>query len=229
MLPTTRMQATSIGAPHYCTLKPCSRGHISKRFTKSGTCLECARENRARSYHANPEKSRTISNKWKAANKERQAAYMDTWRLENAERVKSYSENYRKENREKRLSQKSEWRRNNLPQVREYARARWANNLEHKLSEKIRGFVWRVSKGKTSESSRARIGYCPEKLKQRLECQFSKGMTWENYGEWEIDHKIPVSKFISRGETRVNIINALSNLQPLWREQNRSKGNRYAS
>lgn len=72
-----------------------------------------------------------------------------------------------------------------------------------------------------------KLDYTAEKLKARIECQFKSGMSWDNYGDWEIDHKIPMSMFISRGELRPHIINALSNLQPMWKFDNRSKGARY--
>jgi hypothetical protein len=39
-------------------------------------------------------------------------------------------------------------------------------------------------------------------------------MTWDNYGEWHIDHIKPVSSFDK--DTPQSIVNALSNLQPLW-------------
>jgi len=47
-------------------------------------------------------------------------------------------------------------------------------------------------------------------------------MCWDNYGDWHIDHIIPVSYFDEN--TPVSVINALSNLQPLWKLDNLSKG-----
>lgn len=47
-------------------------------------------------------------------------------------------------------------------------------------------------------------------------------MSWNNYGEWHIDHIKPVSKF--RNNTPVRIVNALCNLQPLWAKENLIKG-----
>ena len=46
--------------------------------------------------------------------------------------------------------------------------------------------------GKTSSSL---INYTVEDLKVHLEKQFLPGMTWENHGEWHIDHIIPKSLF----------------------------------
>ena len=62
------------------------------------------------------------------------------------------------------------------------------------------------------------LGYSALELKNHLESLFTEGMSWENYGEWHIDHIIPVSKF--EPDTPMNIVNALSNLQPLWGSDN---------
>lgn len=48
-------------------------------------------------------------------------------------------------------------------------------------------------------------------------------MTWENWGEWHIDHIKPVAQFIREGITCPKQINALSNLRPLWAHDNLSK------
>ena len=52
-------------------------------------------------------------------------------------------------------------------------------------------------------------------------------MTWENRGDWHIDHIKPMSLLIKEGVTCLRIINALSNLTPLWAHDNRSKGASY--
>jgi len=62
---------------------------------------------------------------------------------------------------------------------------------------------------------------------ETISSRFTPGMSWDNYGEWHIDHKIPVSHFVNKGEVRPHIINALCNLQPLWAEENLSKNDRH--
>lgn len=68
-------------------------------------------------------------------------------------------------------------------------------------------------------------------LMEHLEKNFKGGMTWENYGEngWEIDHIEPDSwfRYNSFDDEEFKKAWALSNLQPMWAAQNRSKGNRY--
>lgn len=65
------------------------------------------------------------------------------------------------------------------------------------------------------------VGYNTKELRSHIESLFLDGMTWENRGLWEIDHIKPVSKFIN-GES-IKVINALSNLRPVWRIVNLKK------
>ena len=221
---TSRKEALNQGLTHYFTGKPCKHGHIDLRFAKDGACKTCTREKRVRLYRQNPEQSRKSSNEWKSKNKEQVALYMKKWRHENKDHVAKYSEEYRLKNADRRRQQKEEWRKKNITKVRDYARDIYKNNVKHKLSHIMRGMVQRVvSKGKSSQ-----LNYNFEQLKQRIEVQFKEGMSWSNHGEWEIDHKVPVSKFIARGVTDPAIVNALSNLQPLWKHDNRAKNNRYS-
>ena len=76
----------------------------------------------------------------------------------------------------------------------------------------------RVFNGKKTE-----IGYTKGELKTHIESLFQDGMSWENYGEWEIDHIKPVKAFWEEGVVDPKIVNNLSNLQPLWKKENRTK------
>lgn len=69
------------------------------------------------------------------------------------------------------------------------------------------------------------LGYTVEQFKTAIEAKFTAGMSWKNYGLWEIDHKRPISNFPTGAP--VAVINALENLQPLWKAENRSKHGRF--
>ena len=51
-------------------------------------------------------------------------------------------------------------------------------------------------------------------------------MTWENHGEWHLDHKTPISW--ATNEDEVYTLNHYENFQPLWAFDNRSKGNKFS-
>lgn len=79
----------------------------------------------------------------------------------------------------------------------------------------------KVRRAPKTESVMVSVGYSARDLCQHLEVLFVGGMNWENYGEWEVDHIRPISNFPLM--TPLSEINALSNLQPLWKLDNRRK------
>lgn len=104
-----------------------------------------------------------------------------------------------------------------------------ATNINLKMSTRMRGFITRCVDqfGMSKLASTSEIlGYTPEMLRGRMECQFKAGMSWSNYGRsgWHIDHKKPIMAFFNQGITCIKTINALCNLQPMWAEDNVSKG-----
>lgn len=68
------------------------------------------------------------------------------------------------------------------------------------------------------------LGYGPQDLIQKLECQFKPGMSWENRELWHIDHRKPIKAFLDQGQFNPRVINALCNLRPMWAKDNISKG-----
>ena len=50
-------------------------------------------------------------------------------------------------------------------------------------------------------------------------------MSWDNYGEWHIDHIVPVREFTN--DVPASIVCALDNLQPLWKTTREIHGKFY--
>ena len=75
-----------------------------------------------------------------------------------------------------------------------------------------------LGKNKAGRSWRSFVDYTLEELMDHLERQFLPGMTWENKGEWHIDHIIPRSSFEydSPDDPEFKQAWALTNLRPLW-------------
>jgi hypothetical protein len=53
-------------------------------------------------------------------------------------------------------------------------------------------------------------------------------MTWDNYGEWHVDHIQPCASFDLSDPKQLAECFNWSNLQPLWAKENISKGAKYA-
>lgn len=69
------------------------------------------------------------------------------------------------------------------------------------------------------------VGWNVEELIQHMEPLFDVGMSWGNYGEWHIDHIVPLSvvNFQSQDDPRFKEVWALNNLAPLWAKDNIEK------
>jgi len=49
-------------------------------------------------------------------------------------------------------------------------------------------------------------------------------MSWDNYGEWHVDHKRPCASFDLSKLKEQRVCFHYMNLQPLWAAENLSKG-----
>ena len=74
------------------------------------------------------------------------------------------------------------------------------------------------------------LGCTMEEYTQYLENKFTPDMSWDNYGEyWEIDHIKPIDAFDLNHEEQLYEAFNYTNTQPLKKEENREKSNRYLS
>jgi hypothetical protein len=129
--------------------------------------------------------------------------YIRNWKKKYYESIKDIPEH-----KEKHRKDIYNWSRKN-PHI-----VAWRNSLRRVL------YYFNIKK---SESTIDILGYSAKEFRDNIEGKFSEGMSWENWGEWHIDHIIPVSKFDK--ETPPSIVNSLSNLQPLWAIDNYKKSN----
>lgn len=111
---------------------------------------------------------------------------------------------------------------------RNYKRERRHSDPDFLMAHEMRRMVQRtLAASEKTSSSQNLLGYSPQELRTHIEAQFKPGMSWEDRSAWHIDHVKPVSAFIAEGITDPKIINALSNLSPLWARDNIIKGARY--
>lgn len=75
------------------------------------------------------------------------------------------------------------------------------------------------------------VPYTPEQLVEHLSKQFKPGMSWSNYGQWQIDHIRPRVIFDYKSPNDASFLECwrLENIQPLWAEENLKKGKSWDS
>lgn len=116
--------------------------------------------------------------------------------------------------------------RENPESVRAYRRAWLAANPHQKLSHNIGSAIGASLAGnKAGRRWERLVGYTLADLKAHLERQFRPGMSWENYGQWHVDHIRPIASFRFSDADSEEFLAcwALTNLQPLWASENLSK------
>jgi hypothetical protein len=157
------------------------------------------------------------------------------WRDNNKEYLFNKSKKWTEENKEHRKQYLKEYREKNIDKIRktkrDYERNRKASDPLYKLVANFRTAIYTVLK----ESNVDKYGhyfdvlqYSPEELINHLEKQFKDDMTWDNYGIWHVDHKLPITSFDIQemGDEEFMKCWCLDNLQPMWGEENIRKSNK---
>ena len=158
------------------------------------------------------------------------------YQAKNKDDIKIYHQEWSKENRDDLRKYHSTWRDNNRVKVRkwarDYERRKRSEDPKYRLSARTRTAVWQLLKErgvKKTNKTFELLDYTIEELMGHLEGLFTEGMNWDNYGEWHVDHKKPMTSFnfTSTDDAEFKECWSLNNLQPLWGPDNLSKGPRY--
>jgi hypothetical protein len=158
--------------------------------------------------------------KWRGSNKEYMSKKSKVWYEQNKEHRKEYMKEYR----EKNIDKIRETKRN-------YEKTRKANDPLYKLINNFRTAIYQVLKEKNIQKNGHYfeiLNYTPEQLIEHLENKFTGDISWDNYGEWHVDHIVPISSFDIKeiGDEEFNKCWSLENLQPLWGDENIRKSNK---
>ena len=115
------------------------------------------------------------------------------------------------------------------PEKRSEIRKRYhTKHPQAKIAYQLRIRITNALKGRTKFSKfKVLTGLTSNELKLYLETLFKPGMSWDNYGEWYIDHIRPCASFdLSIPEHQLECFN-YKNLQPLWALENKKKSDKY--
>ena len=146
------------------------------------------------------------------------------YRADNREKIKKY----RADNREKSKKYSKKYRSGLKWLLRR--RERYKNDQNFRLKSLLRSRFRDalISKNIKKKSHVLELTSCSmDFLKKYLSKQFENGMTWENHGEWHIDHRKPCASFDLRNEEEQRKCFHYTNLQPLWGKENKEKGSTF--
>lgn len=210
----SRQEAKSLGLPCYFTGEPCKHGHISERRVSNFVCTACATKR---------------NNEWHRKNRDRSLNNARQWKAENRERIRKYNREYYARRQREENQRTRAWKAANRDKINARRRERMRTEPEFRTEKVMRDLLSRTLRFPKNRRTSEILGYTPQELKTHLEKQFTKGMSWDNHGDWHIDHIVPVSVFVKQGDYDPAVINALPNLQPIWASQNFSKSDKRVS
>ena len=185
---------------------------------------------------ANKEKIKEYNKAYQEANKEKIKETIKAYREDNKEKMKEYKKAYQEANKEKIKETIEVWNVANPEKIRAYRKKQYdklVSTPEGRLIKSIRSRIHKIIKinHKVKNKHTLELLGCDGKfLKKHLQKKFSKGMSWNNYGEWHVDHIIPINYFLKNFdfndvEIQKECFN-YKNLQPLWSLDNLKKGSK---
>jgi len=159
------------------------------------------------------------------------AKYKRFYDKNHQEEIKIYRENHKLKQTEymrlwykEHIKEIKEYNKNRKTIVNKYNREKRKTDSNHRIACNLRNRVGLALKGNPKLDTTIKLIDCSiEQLKQHLEKQFTKGMTFRNYGKWHIDHIKPCASFdLSKPEEQHKCFH-FTNLQPLWAKDNFKK------
>lgn len=177
------------------------RKEYQKYYNQTPKRKEWNRLHKRKNYKRDKERQ----NKYWAKNPEKHLKFLE-WK-------KIYNKNYKKKHKEKiSLQRKEKLKKDKNFNIRNILRSRMYTVLKRKKSTKLNSTLDLLGVKKINT------------VINHLESKFKKGMSWDNHGDWHIDHIIPCASFdLTKEENQKKCFN-YKNLQPLWALENMKKG-----
>lgn len=198
-------------------------------------CPKCKIDKENKEFNLKTSSKDGLHNKCRLCMKIQNKEWYKGKRIEKIEYAKQYQKREsikQYQNEYSRLNHRNYYDKNKkhiLEYGRKYTRNRYHTDASFKLSLLLRTRFHHALKGGYKIHSIIKLLGCTvEECRQHLESQFKPEMTWENHGKvWEIDHIKPCSLFDLIKEEEQHECFHYSNLQPLFKKDNRVKSNKY--
>jgi len=209
-----------------------------------------------RHYEDNREELLAKRKRYRQDNKEALAAKAKQYRQDNKEAIAAKNKQYRQDNKQAlaakarakaktpeakaRAKQYYEDNKEAIAAKAKTPEARARNNaymrsrnatpegkLERAANNLHRQFFLGLLTGDRVARGEKLVGCSREQYRNHIASQLKRGMSYDNYGDWELDHIVPKRAF--KGELGANlaVVYWYGNVQPLWKAENISKGGKY--
>jgi hypothetical protein len=156
--------------------------------------------------------------------------YQQDYSAKNKEKNNERSKKWIRDNPIRSREKQNRWRVKNLERAREQGRRKASlrrSTAKGRLEDSISSGVNRgiVNGSKHGRRTFETLGYTRDELYSHLEAKFKDGMSFDNYGDWHIDHIVPLSAHNYETPDDIDFKRAwaLENLQPLWKGENLKK------
>ena len=180
-------------------------------------CNDCRRLESKLYRDKYPEKRKKTISLYYQNNKESELLRFKEYKEKNPEKRKETCEKYVKNNKDKINEYSKNWKKMQRIINPQY-------KLISNLRERTKDYLEYKKNNKNTKIYNV-IGCSSEFLKEYLEKKFAKGMSWDLMGKYiHIDHIIPLSS--AKTEEEIYKLCHYTNLQPLWAEDNLSKGSK---
>lgn len=95
--------------------------------------------------------------------------------------------------------------------------------IKSRLSNRIKDALKAISLRKDNKTM-SYLGCSHPFLKNWFQFLFLEGMSWDNIGEWHIDHVIPCASYDLTKEEEIQQCFSWKNIRPCWQKENLEKG-----
>mgnify|MGYP003342197965 FL=1 len=152
------------------------------------------------------------------------------WCKFNKNKKKEYDSLNYQNNKEKIIKNNSQYNKNNKVKINKRLNKRNKIDIQFRLSNNLRARIREALKNNQKAGSAVRdLGCSIEQFKEYIASKFANGMTWDNYGEWHLDHIKPLATYNLSDRQQFLEACHYTNYQPLWAKDNLSKGARIIS
>ena len=151
------------------------------------------------------------------------------WRRKLLDRQKVYDQKNRQNPEwvQKHNMRNKRWREKSKGYFNDYIKNRAKRDLDFKLRNNLRARIRAALKQQSASKDLGTadiVGCTIAELRAHLEMQFKEGMSWDNHGQWHIDHIKPCAAFDLTDPKQQRECFHFTNMQPLWAHENQIKG-----